>query len=68
MRFPGGSVVNNPPANAGDAGDVGLISGSERSLGEGNGNPCQYPCLENSMDRSLSGYNPWGHKESDMIQ
>ena len=40
MRFPGGSVVKNPPANAGDAGVVGLISGSERSLGEGNGNPC----------------------------
>ena len=34
--FPGGSVVKNPPANAGDA---GLISGSERSPGEGNGNP-----------------------------
>ena len=39
MRFPGGSVVKNPPANAGDAGDVGMISGSERSLGERNDNP-----------------------------
>ena len=46
--FPGGSVVKNPPANAGD---VGLIPGSERSLGEGNGNPLQYSCLENPMDR-----------------
>ena len=39
MRFPGCSVVKNPPANARDAGDVGLISGLERSLGEGKGNP-----------------------------
>ena len=36
--------------NAGDAGDVGLIPGSERSPGVGNGNPLQYSCLENSMD------------------
>ena len=39
--FPGGSVVKNPPANAGD---VGLIPGSGRSPGEGNGNPFQYSC------------------------
>ena len=37
--FPGGSVVKNPPANAGDAGDPGLIPESGRSLGEGNGKP-----------------------------
>ena len=49
--FPGGSVVKNPPANAGDTGDAGLIPGSGRSLGEGNGNPLQYSCLENTMDR-----------------
>ena len=49
--FPGGSVVKNPPANAGDAGDVGLILGSGRSPGGGNGNPLQYSCLQNSMDR-----------------
>ena len=49
--FPGGSVVKNPPANAGDTSDVGLISGSARSLGVGNGNPLQYSCLENLMDR-----------------
>ena len=36
--------------NAGDTGDVGLIPGSVRSPGEGNGNPLQYSCLENSMD------------------
>ena len=46
--FPGGSVVKNPPANAGD---VGLIPGSGTSPGEGNGNPFQYSCLGNSKDR-----------------
>ena len=49
--FPGGAVVKNPPANAGDARDVGLIPGSRRSLGVGNGNQLQYSCLENCMDR-----------------
>ena len=48
MGFPGGSVVKNPPANAGD---VGLIPGLGRSPGKGNGNPLQYSCLENPMDR-----------------
>ena len=46
--FPGGSVGKNPPANAGDA---GLIPGSGRFPGEGNGNPLQYSCLKNPMDR-----------------
>ena len=41
-------MVKNPPANAGDA---ALIPGSGRSLGEGNGNPLQYSCLENPMGR-----------------
>ena len=44
-------MVKNPPANAGDAGDVGSVPGSGRSAGVGNGNPLQYSCLENSMDR-----------------
>ena len=48
MGFPGGVVVKNPPANAGD---MDLIPGSGRSPGVGNGNPLQYSCLENSMDR-----------------
>ena len=48
VGFPGGSVVKNLPANAGD---VGLISGLGRFPGVGNGNPLQYSCLENSMDR-----------------
>ena len=48
--FPGGQVVKNQPANAGHAGDVGSISGSGRSPGEGNGNLFQYSCMENPMD------------------
>ena len=50
LGFPGGSVVKNPPANAGDARDLGLIPGLGRSPGEGNGYPLQYSCLENPMD------------------
>ena len=46
-----GSVIKNPPANAGDTGDVGSIPGSGRSPGVGNGNSLQYSCLGNSMDR-----------------
>ena len=49
--FPGGMVVKNPPANAGDAKDMGSIPGPGRCPGGGNGNPLQYPCLENPMDR-----------------
>ena len=50
----------DPPANAGDA---SFIPGSGRSPGEGNGNPLQYSCLGNPMDRrSLPGYCPWGLK------
>ena len=44
-------MVKNMPVNAGDAKDVGSIPGSGRSPGGGNGNPLQYSCLENSMDR-----------------
>ena len=44
-------VVKNLPANAGDARDTGSIPGSGRSPRVGNGNPLQYSCLENSMDR-----------------
>ena len=44
-------TVKNPPANAGDVRGMGLIPGSGRSPGEGNGNPLQYSCLGNSMDR-----------------
>ena len=44
-------VVKNPPSNAGDIRDAGLIPGSGRSPGGGHGNPLQYSCLENPMDR-----------------
>ena len=49
--FLGGLVVENLPANAGDDGDEGSIPGLGRSHGVGNGNPLQYSCLENLMDR-----------------
>ena len=45
------SVLKNLLTNAGDPGDVDLIPGLERACGGGNGNPLQYSCLENSMDR-----------------
>ena len=48
MGFPGGSAVKNLPANAGD---TGSIPGLGRSSGEQNGNPLQYSCLGNPMDR-----------------
>ena len=54
-------VVKNLPASARDARDIGLIPGLGRPLGEGNGNLPQDP-----RQRSLAGYSPWGHKESDM--
>ena len=61
LGFPAGSVVKNPPANAGDADST---PGSGRSSGEGNGNPHQYSCLGNPMNRGACG----GAKESDMTQ
>ena len=48
--FPGGTVIKNPPANAGDR-DSGLSPGLRRSPGVRNCNPFQYSCLENFMDR-----------------
>ena len=61
--FPGGTVVKNPPVNAGD---MGLTPGLGRSPEEENGNPFQYSCLGSPMDRGA--YRPWGRKreESDM--
>ena len=53
MGFPGGAVLKNMPANVGDVGDTGLIPGSGRSPGGGNGNPLQYSCLKNAVDRSM---------------
>ena len=51
IGFPGGSVVKNPPANAGDSEDGGSIPGLGRSPGEGNGKLLQYYCLGNPMDK-----------------
>ena len=48
MGFPSGSTVKNPPANAGDAGDMGSIL---ESVGRRHDNPLQYSCWENPMDR-----------------
>ena len=56
--FLGGSAVKNPSANKGDAVDMGLIPGLGRSPGGGNGNPLQYSCLENPMDRGAL----WDHR------
>ena len=51
MGLPEVLVVKNPPAKAGDVRDMGFIPGLGRALGGGHGNPLQYSCLENSMDR-----------------
>ena len=51
LGFPSGAVVKNPPANAGDTGDVGSIPGSGRSSGVGNVNLLQDSCLKNSVDK-----------------
>ena len=69
LGVPSGSMVKNPSANAGDTGDVGLISGSGRSPGEGNGNPLLYSCLGNPMDRGAWWATvPGVTKESDTIE
>ena len=60
--FPSGS---DGKESACSVGPLGSIPGLGRSLGEGHGNPIQYSCLENPMQRSLAVYTPWGHKESD---
>ena len=61
-------MVKNPPTNAGDIRDAGLISGSGRSPGGGNGNPLQYSCLENSMDREAWQATIHGVTELDMTE
>ena len=62
--FPGGSDGKEPTYNVRD---LASIPGSGRSPGGGHGNPLQHSCLENPHgQRSLVGYSPWTHKESDM--
>ena len=65
MNFPGGSVVKNLSAKAGDAGYVGSTPGLGRSSGEGNGNPLQYSCLGNPMDRGTWWVTVQGVKKSE---
>ena len=62
-------LVKNLPTSAEDFRDSGSIPGSGRSPGRGHGNPLQYSCLENPHgQRSLVGYSPQGHKESDTTE
>ena len=66
LGFPGGSDGKELTSNAGD---TGSISGLGRSPAGGRGNPLQYSCLDNPHEqRSLRGYSPWGHKESDTTE
>ena len=56
-------MLKSLPANTGDTRDTGWIPGSERSLGEGNGNPLQYSCWEIPWTEAPDGlYSPWGRK------
>ena len=57
-------VIKNPPANAGDTEDVGLIPGSIRSPRGGKGNSFQYSCLENPMDREAQRFT--GHRVAEL--
>ena len=67
LGFLSGSAAKNLPANAGDAGDVGLIPRSGRSPGGGHDNTFQYSCLKKSHgQRSPVGYSLLGQKHSDM--
>ena len=65
LDFPGGSVIKNPPANAGDK---GLIPGPGRSPREGNGNPLQFLPGKSHGWRSLAAYSSNGHQESDTTE
>ena len=65
MGFPRGSDGKESTLNAGD---LGSIPGLGRSPGRGHGNPLQYSCLENPMDRGLVGYSPQDCKESDTTE
>ena len=66
--FPGGASGQESPANAGDIRDSCLVSGWRRSPGKGNGDPLQYSCLKNSMDRRAWRATVHGDTELDMIE
>ena len=61
-------MVKNPPANTGPAGDTGLIPGSGRSPGGGNGHPLQYSCQDNPMDRGAWQAAVHGVEELDFFK
>ena len=64
-----GAVVKSRPDNARHSGDAGSGTGSGRSPRGGHGNPLQYSCLENPMDRGAwRGSSLWSHKELDMTE
>ena len=68
MGFPGGASGKDT-VYAGDIRNVASIPGSGRSPGEGHGNPLQYSCLENPMDKgNLMDPSSWGHKELDTTE
>ena len=64
------ALVKNLATNAGDLRDASSIPRLGRFSGKGRDNPLQYSCLENQShgQRSLAGYSPWGHKESDTTE
>ena len=68
LPFPCGSVVKNPPANVRNTGDVGLTLGLGESPAVGNGNPLQYSCLENPMDRETWQATVHGLAELDTTE
>ena len=69
LKFSGGAVVKNPPANAGNSGDASSIAGLGRSPEVSNSNQLQFFLPEKFHgQRSLAGYSLWGHKESDMTK
>ena len=63
MGFPDGAVVKNSPASARDAKDIGWIPGLGRSSGVGTGNPLQYSCLEDPMNREAWWATAYGVAE-----
>ena len=68
MGFPGGVNGKESTCNAGHSRDTGSIPGSGRSPGERNGNPLQYSCLENPMDRGAWRATAHGLTESDTTE